>query len=225
MKITRTIDHAVLKPAMTPGEVRAAIQLGIDHGVFSVCVQPRDIALAAEMCEGTETLVSCVLDFPHGSGGAQAKREAAKVYCALGAREIDMVMNYGAAKGGSWDVVKEEIRGVVEEAHARGVLVKVIFETCELNERTIREGVDICVEVGADFVKTSTGFAAAGATVEAVSAMVSQAAGRIQVKASGGIRNIGDARRFLEMGVSRLGVGYSTTVVLANEEGESAEAY
>ena len=225
MKIARYIDHAVLKPAMTPDEVKMAIQLGIDHGVFSVCVQPRDIALAVKMCEGTDTLVSCVLDFPHGCGGAVAKREAAKAYCALGAREIDMVMNYGAAKGGSWDVVKEEIRGVVEEAHARGVLVKVIFETCELNERTIREGVDICVEVGADFVKTSTGFAAAGATVEAVSAMVSQAAGRIQVKASGGIRNIGDARRFLEMGVSRLGVGYSTTVVLVNEEGESKEAY
>jgi len=136
-----------------------------------------------------------------------------------------MVMNYGAAKGGSWDVVKEEIRGVVEEAHARGALVKVIFETCELNEQAIRAGVDACVEAGADFVKTSTGFAAAGATVEAVSAMVSQAAGRIQVKASGGIRNIGDARRFLEMGVARLGVGYSTTVVLVNEEGESKEAY
>lgn len=221
MKIARYIDHAVLKPAMTPEEVRSAIQLGIDNDVYSVCVQPRDIEMALKMCKGTNTLVSCVLDFPHGCGGAEAKRAAARAYAEMGVREIDMVMNYGAARGGDWAAVRAEILGVVEEAHARGVLVKVIFETCELDERAIREGVDVCVDVGADFVKTSTGFAAKGATPEAVMTMVSQAAGRIRVKASGGIRTINDARGYVEMGAERLGVGFSITPALVAADEES----
>ena len=218
MKIARYIDHAVLNPAMTPEEVRAAIQLGIDNDVYSVCVQPRDIETALAMCKGTNTLVSCVLDFPHGCGGAAAKRAAARLYAEMGVQEIDMVMNYGAAKGGDWAAVREEIFGVVEEAHARGVLVKVIFETCELSEDCIRQGVDVCVDVGADFVKTSTGFAAKGATPEAVMTMVSQAAGRVRVRASGGIRTLEDARAYVEMGAERLGVGFSTVPKLVAAE-------
>ena len=218
MKIARYIDHAVLNPAMTPEEVRAAIQLGIDNDVYSVCVQPRDIEMALSMCKGTNTLVSCVLDFPHGCGGAAAKRAAARLYAEMGVQEIDTVMNYGAAKGGDWAAVREEIFGVVEEAHARGVLVKVIFETCELSEDCIRQGVDVCVDVGADFVKTSTGFAAKGATPEAVMTMVSQAAGRVRVKASGGIRTLEDARAYVEMGAERLGVGFSTVPKLVAAE-------
>ncbi len=218
MKIARYIDHAVLNPAMTPEEVRAAIQLGIDNDVYSVCVQPRDIEMALSMCKGTNTLVSCVLDFPHGCGGAASKRAAARLYAEMGVQEIDMVMNYGAAKGGDWAAVREEIFGVVEEAHARGVLVKVIFETCELSEDCIRQGVDVCVDVGADFVKTSTGFAAKGATPEAVMTMVSQAAGRVRVKASGGIRTLEDARAYVEMGAERLGVGFSTVPKLVAAE-------
>ena len=218
MKIARYIDHAVLNPAMTPEEVRAAIQLGIDNDVYSVCVQPRDIETALAMCKGTNTLVSCVLDFPHGCGGAASKRAAARLYAEMGVQEIDMVMNYGAAKGGDWVAVREEIFGVVEEAHARGVLVKVIFETCELSEDCIRQGVDVCVDVGADFVKTSTGFAARGATPEAVMTMVSQAAGRVRVKASGGIRTLEDARAYVEMGAERLGVGFSTVPKLVAAE-------
>lgn len=218
MKIARYIDHAVLNPAMTPEEVRAAIQLGIDNDVYSVCVQPRDIETALALCKGTNTLVSCVLDFPHGCGGAAAKRAAARLYAEMGVQEIDMVMNYGAAKGGDWAAVREEIFGVVEEAHARGVLVKVIFETCELSEDCIRQGVDVCVDVGADFVKTSTGFAARGATPEAVMTMVSQAAGRVRVKASGGIRTLEDARAYVEMGAERLGVGFSTVPKLVAAE-------
>ena len=203
---------------MTPEEVRAAIQLGIDNDVYSVCVQPRDIETALSMCKGTNTLVSCVLDFPHGCGGAASKRAAARLYAEMGVQEIDMVMNYGAAKGGDWAAVREEIFGVVEEAHARGVLVKVIFETCELSEDCIRQGVDVCVDVGADFVKTSTGFAARGATPEAVMTMVSQAAGRVRVKASGGIRTLEDARAYVEMGAERLGVGFSTVPKLVAAE-------
>ena len=221
MKIARYIDHAVLDPALTPEEVRAAIQLGIDNDVFSVCVQPRDIETALAMCKGTNTCVSCVLDFPQGCGGAAVKRAAARAYAEMGVQEIDMVMNYGAAKGGDWAVVREEIAAVVEEAHAHDVPVKVIFETCQLNEDCIREGVDVCVDVGADFVKTSTGFSTRGATPEAVMTMVSQAAGRIRVKASGGIRTLEDARAYVEMGAERLGVGFSTVPKLVAAEEQS----
>ena len=221
MKIARYIDHAVLDPALTPEEVRAAIQLGIDNDVFSVCVQPRDIETALAMCKGTNTCVSCVLDFPQGCGGAEVKRAAARAYAEMGVQEIDMVMNYGAARGGDWAVVREEIAAVVEEAHARGVLAKVIFETCQLDENCIRQGVDVCVDIGADFVKTSTGFSTKGATPEAVMAMVSQAAGRIRVKASGGIRTLEDARAYVEMGAERLGVGFSTVPKLTAAEGQN----
>ena len=220
MKIARYIDHAVLDPALTPEEVRAAIQLGIDNGVYSVCVQPRDIGTALAMCKGTGTCVSCVLDFPQGCGGAGAKRAAARAYAAMGVQEIDMVMDYGAARGGDWAAVREGIFGVVEEAHARGVLVKVIFETCQLDENCIRQGVDVCVDIGADFVKTSTGFSTKGATPEAVMAMVSQAAGRIRVKASGGIRTLEDARAYVAMGAERLGVGFTTVPKLVAAENE-----
>ena len=110
---------------------------------------------------------------------------------------------------------------MVEEAHAQGVLVKVIFETCQLDENRIREGVDVCVDAGADFVKTSTGFSTRGATPEAVMAMVSQAAGRIRVKASGGIRTLEDARAYVEMGAERLGVGFSTVPRLTAAEGQN----
>lgn len=220
MKIARYIDHAVLDPALTPEEVRAAIQLGVDNGVYSVCVQPRDIEAALSLCKGTDTCVSCVLDFPQGCGGVRAKREAARLYAGMGVREIDMVMNYGAARGGDWAAVREEIFAVVEEAHARGVLVKVILETCQLSEDGICRAVDVCVDVGADFVKTSTGFSAGGATPEAVMAMVSQAAGRVRVKASGGIRTLEDARAYLKMGAERLGVGFSTVPKLVSAEAE-----
>ena len=99
MKIARYIDHAVLDPALTPEEVRAAIQLGIDNGVYSVCVQPRDIGTALAMCKGTGTCVSCVLDFPQGCGGAGAKRAAARAYAAMGVQEIDMVYGLWRSQG------------------------------------------------------------------------------------------------------------------------------
>ena len=115
----------------------------------------------------------------------------------------------------------KNVTTAINVAHARGVLVKVIFETCELSEDCIRQGVDVCVDVGADFVKTSTGFAAKGATPEAVMTMVSQAAGRVRVKASGGIRTLEDARAYVEMGAERLGVGFSPVPRLTAAEGQN----
>lgn len=137
MKIARYFDAAVLKPDLTPEQTEAAIQECIALDSCTVCVRGCDIALAKRLTEGTDTKVSCVLDFPYGYGGVKAKREAAKAYAALGVEDIDMVMNYGAARGGAWNVVEEEIRAVTEEAHKQNVNVKVIFETSQLSVEQI----------------------------------------------------------------------------------------
>ncbi len=219
MKISRYFDAAVLKPEMTREEARAAIQASIDADSYSVCVRGCDIEMAVEMCRGTNTIVSCVLDFPYGYGGAAGKRALAKVYCLEGAKELDMVMNYGYARGGDWDAVEAEIRGVVEEAHAAGALVKVIFETSQLTLDEVRLATETSIRAGADFVKTSTGFNGAGAAPEAVKVMLDTAAGRAKVKPSGGIRDYATAKMYVDMGAQRLGIGYASAAAIARGEG------
>jgi deoxyribose-phosphate aldolase len=219
MKISRYFDAAVLKPEMTREEAKAAIQQSIDADSYSVCVRGCDIEMAVQMCRGTNTIVSCVLDFPYGYGGAAGKRALAKVYCEQGAKELDMVMNYGYARGGDWDVVEAEIRGVCEEAHARGALVKVIFETSQLTLEQVKSATETSIRAGADFVKTSTGFNGGGATVDAVQVMLNTAGGRAKVKASGGIRDYATAKMYVEMGVERLGIGSSSAAAIAKGEG------
>lgn len=224
MNIARYFDSAVLKPDMTPEQVEAAIRESISFDSYSVCVRGCDIDLALKLTEGTNTVVSCVLDFPYGYGGVEAKRAAAKAYAEKGVKDIDMVMNYGAARGGAWDVVEEEIRAVVEEAHKCGVIVKVIFETSQLDLEQIRKGTEVCIAAGADFVKTSTGFNGSGATVEAVKMMLDTAKGRIKVKPSGGIRNFETAKMYVDMGAERLGIGFSSCKAIC-EGSTSTEAY
>ena len=218
MDINRYIDYAVLTPGMTQEEVKNAIMEGINYKVDTVCVRPCDIELAVSMCKDTDTRVSCVLDFPHGNGGKEAKAILAEIYAKQGAEEIDMVMNYSLAKSGDWDRVEDEISSVVKVAHKNNVIVKVIFETSMLNIDQIKKATEIAIDVNADFVKTSTGFNGEGATIEGVKAMVDTADDRIKVKASGGIRNLTQAKMFVDMGVSRLGVGYSSVKAICNGE-------
>ena len=148
----------------------------------------------------------------------------ADLYASKGVAEIDMVMNYGYARSGKWDEVKRGIEGVVKAAEKYHAGVKVIFESCELTVEEVKKATEVCIEAGADFVKTSTGFAASGASEEAVQAMLDASRGRIKVKASGGIRDFETAKRYVEMGVSRLGVGYSSTEAIL-KGGESTDRY
>jgi deoxyribose-phosphate aldolase len=211
MPYNRYLDHAVLKPEMTREEAVAAIQLGIDYKVRTVCVRPCDISMAAEMCKGTETEVSCVLSFPHGTAPSSVKTEEARQYIAMGANEIDMVVNYGYIRSGLWDEVKKDIEAVSTVTGPAGIPLKVIFETSQINDSQIRKTTELCIEAKADFVKTSTGFYGEGATEEGVKAMVETGAGRIKVKPSGGIRTQEQAQKYIDMGVHRLGNGYSST--------------
>lgn len=223
--IARYIDHAVLKPELSRDEAVEAIKSGIFYGVKTVCVRPTDIETAISLCKGSQTEVSCVLAFPHGCVPAEVKAFEASQYVAKGVAEVDMVANYGFIRSGLWKEVLADISAVREATAKAGVLLKVIFETCTLTLDEIARATEIAIEAGADYVKTSTGFHSQGATQETVSAMLKASAGRIRVKASGGIRDFEQARRYVEMGCDRLGVGYTTTSVLVKGEGKSDAAY
>jgi deoxyribose-phosphate aldolase len=221
--INRYLDHAVLVPQMTREEAVASIQLGIDHHVKTVCVRPCDIDLAVKMCQGTQTEVSCVLGFPHGTHCSESKRAEALLYCEKGVAEIDMVANYGWIRSGLWDDVCTDIKSVVGVAKAHKVLVKVIFETSQLTLEQIAKATEISIEAGADFVKTSTGFNGEGATEDGVACMLKTAKGRIKVKPSGGIRDAARAMMFVNMGAERLGVnGTSTPAICGGQQGADA---
>ena len=214
IEVNRYIDHAVLKPDMTPADAEKHIVSGLEYHVRTVCVRPCDIPLAVRLCAGTDTDVSCVLAFPHGCALSASKVEEARRYVDLGAKEIDMVANIGFERAGLWAQFGADVHGVVEVAHAADVLVKVILETSYLTVEQAAAATEAAAAAQADFVKTSTGFASAGATEEMVKAMVAASKGRIAVKASGGIRTREQALRFIELGATRLGVGSTTTPVL-----------
>lgn len=223
MDIARYFDSAVLKPDYTRQQVIDEIKASIAVNSRTVCVRGCDIDLAMELTKGTDTGVSCVLDFPYGYGGWEAKAAIAEIYAKKGVEDIDMVMNYGYARGGDWGVVEKEIRAVCEAAHPHGAVVKVIFETSQLTIDQIKKGTEVCIAAGADFVKTSTGFNGHGATVEAVQAMLDAGKGRIKVKPSGGIRNFETAKMYVEMGCDRLGIGSTSAKPIADGQTVSAD--
>ncbi|HHU36103.1 MAG TPA: deoxyribose-phosphate aldolase [Treponema sp.] len=212
--INRYLDAAILKPEFTTEQVIAAIDESLRWNTKTVCVRPCDVALARERCEGTETEVSCVLSFPHGCAPTPVKSFEAKNLIEQGAHEIDMVANFGKIRSGDWSYVQDDISAVVAVCKPAGILVKVIFETCFLLPEEIVRTTKICIACGADFVKTSTGFASGGATKEAVRIMIETGNGKIQVKPSGGIRDRETALAFLEMGATRLGTNFAASEAL-----------
>ena len=206
--ISRYLDAAVLYPELERDKAREAIQSIIRFESRTACIRPCDIDMAVELCRGTATDVCVVLGFPHGCGLSRVKTVEAQAYLDDGVDEIDMVVNYGFIRSERWDLVEQDIRAVSEVTRARASLLKVILETSELTTEQITRATACAVAAQADYVKTSTGFASGGATVEAVLAMLEAADGRIEVKASGGIRDYAQAKAYTDMGVTRLGVGY-----------------
>ena len=207
--LNRYLDAAVLRPELTRREAEDAIKLCLTYGVHTVCVRPCDVPAAVALCRGTDTLPGAVLAFPHGIASTEMKAAEAELYARLGAREIDMVANYGLVKSHEWGNVERDIGAAADVANANGILLKVILETCYLTAEEIAGATEAAIRAGAGYVKTSTGFAAGGATPEAVCAMVEAAKGRIKVKASGGIRDYDTAMMYLNLGAERLGVNYS----------------
>ncbi|GHT20729.1 deoxyribose-phosphate aldolase [Planctomycetales bacterium] len=220
MNISRYLDHAVLVPQMSRQEAIDWIKKGVEYKTKTVCVRPCDIDIANELTRGSETEVCVVLGFPHGCQLTETKVAEAEVYCKKGVKEIDMVVNYGWVRSGLWDEVRADIKAVTDAAHKNGVAVKVIFETAQLNTEQIAKTTELCIEAGADFVKTSTGFNGDGAKEEDVETMLKTAKGRIKVKPSGGIRDYERAKLFADMGVDRLGVGCTSTPKICGSEAD-----
>jgi deoxyribose-phosphate aldolase len=212
--ICRYLDAAVLVPETSREDAQDAIKACIGIHAYSVCVRPCDIEPAQQLCKGSRTKVCTVLGFPHGQQLTASKADEAGRYAGLGIDEIDMVANYGWVRSGLWDDVKNDIAAVAAVTRPAGIPLKVIFETSCLDPEAIRRLVEVCIEAGADFVKTSTGFNGGGAKEDDVKRMLETAAGRIRVKPSGGIRDAARAQMFIDMGAHRLGVNWSSSVAI-----------
>lgn len=219
-QVAKTIDHAVLKPDQTVADLEKNAKMCIEYGVFSMCVKPCDIKKAVELLKGSGVKVSCVLSFPHGADATPAKAFQAKQAIEDGTDEIDMVMNIGKFLSGDYSYVLNDIKAVVEVAHAKGVLVKVIQESGFLTPEQIAKACELSYEAGADFVKTSTGFGPGGAKPEYIDVMLKTVGGKMQIKPSGGIRDWETAVAFLDQGADRLGIG-STEAVLNGAKADS----
>ena len=209
--LAATIDHAILKPELTRTEVDAELDIAAEWKVFSVCVRPSDIPHAVERLAGSGVAVGTVIGFPHGTTSTAAKVAEVRQALADGASEFDMVINIGALRSGFDDAVAADIAAVVEAASGR--VTKVILETALLDDEQIARGSRLTERGGADFVKTSTGFAGGGATVEHVRLMRDNVGEGVQVKASGGVRSYADALAMLDAGATRLGTSGSAVIL------------
>jgi deoxyribose-phosphate aldolase len=209
------IDHTLLKPEASESDIKKLCNEAIQFGFASVCVNPSWVKKAAEFLRGSSVPVCTVIGFPLGATLPDVKAYEARRSIFNGAREVDMVVNIGALKSGDDCAVEDDIRAVAEAAHENGVLLKVIIETALLTDE---EKIRACLaskNAGADFVKTSTGFAKGGATADDVSLMRRTVGAALGVKASGGVKGIEDARAMFEAGATRIGA--SVGVKIAQE--------
>jgi deoxyribose-phosphate aldolase len=207
------IDHTLLKPEASRDEIRKLCQEAARFGFASVCINPWNVPLAAEMLRGTSVKVCTVVGFPLGATLPQVKIHEAEEAIKLGAQEIDMVINIGALKSGQDDVVESDIHGVVEASHRGGAICKVILETALLTIEEKVRGSAATKRAGADFVKTSTGFSTAGATAEDVALMRAVVGSEIGVKAAGGVRSFEDLKKMVCAGATRIGASASVKIM------------
>ena len=211
------IDHTVLKPESSAAAIETACQEALQWNFAAVCFAPRHLPLAARLLDGSGVGIATVAGFPNGDTLSSVKAYETRAAIDAGATEVDMVIPIGAARDGAWDIVEADIAAVVEAARGRA-LVKVILENAYLNDAQIVAACRVCREAGADYVKTSTGFASSGATVEDVRLMRATVGDQMGVKAAGGIRDLPTALAMIEAGASRLGCSASVAIVEALEE-------
>jgi deoxyribose-phosphate aldolase len=212
--IAALIDHTLLKPDATAADIRRLCTEARQYGFASVCVNPCWVKLAAAEVDGSEVKVCAVVGFPLGANTTETKVFETRLALEQGAREIDIVINIGELKGRDELAVDADIHAVVEATHARGAIVKVILETGLLNDTEKAVACRIAQSAGADFVKTSTGFGPGGATAEDVALLRRTVGSRMGVKASGGIRTLGDLRKMVAAGASRIGASSSVRIIM-----------
>src|SRR6266508_1815665 len=233
MNLARMIDHTLLKPDATQQEIAQLCFEARKYGFASVCVNPTWVSLCAELLKGSSAKVCTVIGFPLGATASETKAFETENAIRQGATEIDMVINIGALKARDLELVAKDIRGVVNTAHPRSAIVKVIIETVLLNDEDKTIACLLSKEAGADFVKTSTGCAGGGATVHDVELMRKTVGPQMGVKASGGVRTFEDAESMIKAGATRIGAsagvkilqGPSGGVSDAKDAGSSSKSY
>jgi deoxyribose-phosphate aldolase len=213
--IARMIDHSLLQPVLTDQELEQGSQLARSYQVASVCIKPYAVRRATEWLTGSGVAVGTTIGFPHGGHTTAVKKFEAEQALADGARELDMVVNIGKVLSRDWGYVARDIQAVIETAHGKGTLVKVIFENCFLADDHKEQLCRICGELMADFVKTSTGYGDQGATDDDLRLMRRCSPPQVRIKAAGGIRTLDRLLAVRSLGVAR--VGATATRVILDE--------
>jgi len=213
--VASLIDHAVLGPTQGQEDLEKACHVAVEYGVASVCCKPDWLSRCAELLDGSGVLPSTVIGFPQGGHSTRVKVSEAEQALADGGVELDMVVNVGRVLEEAWDLVREDIGEVLAVTRSRGAQLKVIFENCYLEDEHKRILCEICSGLAVDFVKTSTGFGSAGATLEDVQLMRATCPPSVGVKAAGGIRDLDSLLAMVDAGATRIGA--SGTVELVNE--------
>lgn len=203
--LARMFDHSLLQPTLTDADLERGCEIAREYGVASVCIKPYGVKLAAKRLAGSGVQASTTIGFPHGGHLTAVKVYEAERAMDDGATELDMVVNIGKVLSGEWNYVAHDIEAVVRAAHLRGAKVKVIFENAFLKDEHKKELCRICGDVRADWVKTSTGYAETGATVEDLRLMREYSPPHVQVKAAGGVRTYERLLEFRAIGVTRVG--------------------
>lgn len=214
-QLAKVIDHSLLKPELTEADVIAGCKLAHKYHAATVCVKPSHVRLATEVLKDSDVIVSTVVGFPHGSNRTEVKVLEAELAMDDGALELDMVLNIGQLRTGKLDFVRNDIKAVCDAAHARGAKVKVILENAYLTDEEKVTACKLCEAAGADWVKTSTGFAPGGATLEDLRLMRETVSDKVQVKAAGGVRTLDTILPVIDVGCTR--VGATATAAILDE--------
>ena len=211
--IAKTIDHSLLRPELDDAFIEAGCRLAAKYDVASVCCRPTDVARAVELLRGTDVKVGSTIGFPHGNHLTSTKVDEARRALADGATELDMVLQIAALKSGRDADVQSDIAAVVDVAHAAGAIVKVIFENAYLTDDEKVRACHLSEAAGADFVKTSTGFAPGGATHDDLRLMRANTSLHVRIKAAGGVRTLDALLAVMELGVTRIGATATETII------------
>ncbi len=211
--IAKMLDHSTLQPFLTEEDIIKGCKTALKYGTASVCARPADMPLVAKLLKGSDVKVCTVIGFPHGAHKTETKVFEARQALADGCTELDMVIHIGKLLSGDDDYVLNDIAQVVKEAHAAGAIVKVILETCYLNEEQKIRACRLSKEAGADFVKTSTGYGTKGCTIEDLKLMRKSVPDTMRVKGSGGIRDLDTVLAARAVGASRCGVSATEAIM------------
>lgn len=212
-QIAKMLDHSLLHPTTTWDALEQGCRMAVAYDVASVCILPYALPRCVEWLAGSTVQPSTTIGFPHGAHRTGVKAAEAEQAIADGCQELDMVCNLSKVLSGDWDYVRSDLRAVIAPAHAAGRKVKVIFENCYLQDDHKRRLCELCCDLGADWVKTSTGYGTGGATLQDLQLMLDHTRRPVQVKAAGGVRDLDKLLEVRQMGVSRVGASATQSIL------------